>query len=477
MNSPISSRASANARAPAPSRSPIAYLILRLHFYVGLFIGPFLLIAAASGALYALTPQIEEAVYAEQLFTANRGDALPLAEQIAAARRVAGPDAEPAVIRPAPEPGTTTRVMFNAPGMNASQHRAIFVDPITAEVKGDLTVYGTSGVLPVRAWLDLFHRELQLGAAGRWYSELAASWLWIAAIGGLVLWFRRARTPAGGHRLRRWHARLGVWAMLGFVFFSATGLTWSQYAGSNIGVLRAHYGWGTPGISTNLTGAPQPESEHAHHQTMAAAHDAHAHHAAPTTTGNAALDTDRRFDQVLAVARAEGLEAGRIEVRRPASADRAWSVVEIDRRWPTQVDAAAIDPRSMTVIDRTRFETFPIAAKLTRWGIDAHMGVLFGWINQLVLIVFAFALVVMVVWGYLMWWRRRPTKIYANQPRLGLVQAIAQLPTSNKIGCALLALALGYALPVMGVSLLVMLIGDSLFSLAARRRAHRAVKP
>ncbi len=46
----------------------------------------------------------------------------------------------------------------------------------------------------------------------------------------------------------------------------------------------------------------------------------------------------------------------------------------------------------MAVIDRTRFADFPLMAKLTRWGVDFHMGVLFGLPNQLLLIVFGSAL-------------------------------------------------------------------------------------
>ena len=49
-------------------------------------------------------------------------------------------------------------------------------------------------------------------------------------------------------------------------------------------------------------------------------------------------------------------------------------VNEIDRRWPTQVDAVAIDGATMQVVDRTRFADFPLMAKLTRWGVDFHMG-------------------------------------------------------------------------------------------------------
>src|SRR5690606_34566380 len=169
-------------------------------------------------------------------------------------------------------------------------------------------------------------------------------------------------------------------------FFSATGLTWSQYAGGNIGVLRKQFGWGTPGVSTALANAaPSTHDEHAHHHGATAPHSGHVEPA--------------MFDRVLASARAGGIHAGKVEIRPPASADRAWTVTEIDRSWPTQVDAVAVDPRSLAVTDRIRFEDFPLAAKLTRWGIDAHMGALFGLPNQIILIGFGSALLVMVIWG------------------------------------------------------------------------------
>ncbi|MEK5764937.1 PepSY-associated TM helix domain-containing protein, partial [Acinetobacter junii] len=86
----------------------------------------------------------------------------------------------------------------------------------------------------------------------------------------------------------------------------------------------------------------------------------------------------------------------------------AWTVNEIDRRWPTQVDAVAIDGATMQVVDRTRFADFPLMAKLTRWGVDFHMGVLFGLVNQLLLVGFGCALCVTIGVGYRLWWIRRP---------------------------------------------------------------------
>jgi uncharacterized iron-regulated membrane protein len=44
-------------------------LLRRLHFYVGLFVGPFIFFAALTGTLYVATPQLENALYRHALHT------------------------------------------------------------------------------------------------------------------------------------------------------------------------------------------------------------------------------------------------------------------------------------------------------------------------------------------------------------------------------------------------------------------------
>lgn len=109
---------------------------------------------------------------------------------------------------------------------------------------------------------------------------------------------------------------------------------------------------------------------------------------------------------------------------------------EIDRRWPTQVDAVAIDGATMQVVDRTRFADFPLMAKLTRWGVDFHMGILFGLANQLLLVGFGCALCVTIGVGYRLWWIRRPPQA-ARDPAHSLLQAwlsLARLPEAWCLG-------------------------------------------
>lgn len=95
-------------------------------------------------------------------------------------------------------PDDTTRVVLAVPDVPEDYSRTVFVDPYSGEIRGTLTTYGEW--LPVRAWFDELHRNLHLGAIGRNYSELAASWLWVVALGGLFLWIGYRRRTG---RLRR----------------------------------------------------------------------------------------------------------------------------------------------------------------------------------------------------------------------------------------------------------------------------------
>lgn len=482
--------ASAPARARVAGNSALLALITRLHFYIGLFVGPFILVAAVTGTLFVLTPQIESLLYADQLHTASTGPAQPLASQVRAAQDRIGPGPRLFAVRPAPAPGDTTRVMFTQPGMGDSESRALFVDPVTLDIKGDMTVYGTSGTLPFRTTLDYLHRNLMLGALGRNYSELAASWMWLATLGGLVLWWAGRRRKANTNqamaqaaaqarsprlRARRWHSLLGLWLALGLLFLSATGLTWSNWAGGRVDQLRAQLGWITPAITLKLPGAAAGAAaagpamgggEHAHHHGgMQMGGGAMA---APTT---ALQDPARDFDRILQTARQGGIDSTQLEIRPPRSADQAWMVREVDRSWPTQVDTIAIDPATYTITSRADFDTFPLIAKLIRWGVDMHMGILFGWPNQLLMGAIGLALSAMIVLGYRMWWLRRPA---AGAGAQTLTQAWAALGWPARIAVLAVAAALGWCLPVMGVSLLAFLVVDVLRSWRLQLPTRRA---
>lgn len=475
-------------------------LVLRLHFYAGVLVAPFILVAAVTGGLYAVAPQVEQVVYAHELHVRPAAAPVPLADQVAAALVARGPgsEADLVAVRPAPTPGDTTRVLFSDPSLRESYRQAVFVDPGSGEVVGQLPVYGTSGAMPLRGWLSELHRTLHLGEPGRVYSELAASWLSVLAVSGLALWTtRRLRSRRAGERARRTlllerglvgrsrtrglHAVTGTWMLLGLLALSATGLTWSAHAGERVTALRGALSWTTPAVDTTLPGsAPGAEMTGHEGHTAGMVVPAPAEAVEPTGPTAAALPGD--VAAVLDAARGAGLTAGLVEVRLPAEPGAAWKVDEVDRSWPEQVDSAAVAVApggggaapTATVVDVVRFSDYPFVAKMARWGIDAHSGSLFGLANQLVLLALAAGITASVLWGYRLWWQRRPD----SGTRLGVGRpvprgALRRLPLPVLAAVVVVTAAVGWAMPVLGVSLVAFLVVDAALGLRHRAAAAR----
>ncbi|MEU3467060.1 PepSY domain-containing protein [Streptomyces sp. NPDC006687] len=449
-------------------------LLLRMHFYAGLLIAPVLFLAAATGLLYAGSWQAERILYSHELTVDRVGEsAVPLSTQVKAAQ-AAEPQGKVVGVWPAPEPDATTRVVMEEPALAEGRTRTVFVDPYTAEVRGQLTTTGDA--LPLRAWLSEFHSSLQLGEFGRNYSELAASWLWVVTLGGLALWIGRRRTRAaqlvvpdrgatGRRKTLSWHGSIGLWAAVGLVGLSATGLTWSKYAGENIGQLQDRLGGATPSVTATLTPG-----------TGATGGGEHAGHVMPdgTEMSMPMPDTapDIGIDKAVAAARAAGVTES-LRVTLPAHG-KGYVIKEADKTLPVHLDSVAVDPADGRVMDELRFADYPLLAQLTRFGIDLHMGLTFGIANQIALAALAVAVMFLIVWGYRMWWMRRPTKDRAlsagrAQPR----GAWRKLPVGVLLPFACVTAVIGWFVPLLGISLLVFLAVDVALGFAARRRAGR----
>lgn len=431
-------------------------LLARLHFFIGVFVGPFILIVAVTGLMYAATPTIEQFVYRDTLTVTPVGSSLPLSEQVSVAKETLN-GGNLVEVRPATNPDDVTRVTFSTVSDSADQDLTVFINPYSGEATNTLPTSGEW--LPVRSWFGDLHRMLFLGDIGRIYSELAASWLWVLAVSGIGIWlFRRVRKgrrrtliiperrTRGRGRLMGWHGALGVWLALGMLFLSATGLTWSQYAGTNVGNLREALDWTTPSAAAAL-----PES----------------------TEVPEILESElpAAIERAAGSARDEGLD-GIIKIV-PAESGTAWMVSQAQRSWPEQQDSIAVNPATGEVLSRVDFADWPLVAKLARWGIDAHMGLLFGAANQIALGLLTIGIICMILWGYRMWWLRRPTKRtarsgYQRPPSTGRTPARVAV-----FVIALLGVGAGLFAPALGGSLILFLAVDVAAAAFLRRRASR----
>jgi uncharacterized iron-regulated membrane protein len=464
--------AAAAARRPVNARS-FGPLLLRLHFYAGILVAPFILIAATTGFLFTLVPTLDKVVYSTELVVDNPGDTtVPVSQQVAAARAT-HPEGDFIGVRVG-EGDATTQVDFTSPDLSKESElvHTVYVDPYTAKVTGQLTTWWTA--TPLNTWLDTFHRDLHLGKTGELYSELAASWLWVLALGGVVLWWRRQRgnrtarrllapelaAKKGVRRSRSWHAATGIWLSVGLLILSATGLTWSGYAGANFGAALDAMKGNRPYVTTEI-GAAAPAEGGGHHSEGGAAPE--------TPIDPAAVDT------VLNGARTAGID-GPVQITPPADSASAWSVTETDNVWPVRFDSVAVDTTGK-VTDQVSFADWPLLAKLTSWGVQAHMGLLFGLFNQIILALLAIGLISVIVWGYRMWWQRRPTRVGRRAlagapPGRGAWQ---QLPAWGIVAGVPVVFAIAWALPLLGIPLLAFLVFDLLLGVVRRNRKRPEV--
>ena len=431
------------------SRTALRSFIQRIHFYGGMFVGPFILIAALTGCLYAVAPSLEKVVYHDVLTVPTVENPLSLEQQIQATQHE-HPDMPVTQVWPATTPTDSTRVLVSDESIDESLQRTVFIDPATAKVIGDYPTYSGLGEMPLRRWISSLHESFHLGKVGELYSELAASWLWVMACGGLYMWWirRRPKNKATANaaqqqpkRSARWkatrlHSTIGAWIFIGLLGLSATGITWSGLAGGNVDSLVERMHWKATPINTALHGTTAETHEYT-------GHEGHEGHGASASTSVAA-DAER----VLATGRAEEL-TGPLRLYPPEDAHSAWQVSERWVEWRTTSDAISVDGTTGEVIDRQPFSSLPLFSKLSSWGIYLHMGIMFGLPLQIALLALGLATAALVVLGYCMWWKRRPRFL----PTAHFSWATTGLG-------ALFAATVGVFLPLLGITLAAFLVLD-----------------
>ncbi|MEL4212633.1 PepSY-associated TM helix domain-containing protein [Corynebacterium bovis] len=516
-----------------PLRRQLGAFILRLHFYAGMAVGPFILVAALSGALYALTPTAEEYVYRDLTTVPAVAAPVPLHEQVDAAQR-SHPELTVAQVWPAQQATDSTRVLFDVPADAEGNPLAVFVDPSDARVLGEEATYSSLGELPLRRWVSGLHESLNLGAPGEVYSEFAASWLWIIALGGLWLWWRRVRAARrrGARPARLWlplrgrgstppsagtpataeaaggdaaapaagtatpvsarrdtavrrrgamniHAVTGVWLLVAVLGLSATGITWSHFAGDNVNAVVTAMKWKATPIDTELPGSVVPPGHEGHAGHAGHGGDgAHAGHAGHGGAGGDAAATvsprtvSAQIERVVVAARKAGL-TGALTVRPPATPTSTWQVNERWVPWRTTSDAVSVDGRDGGIVDRQDFGDLPLFSRLSAWGIYLHMGIMFGLPLQIALCVVGLGIALIVVQGYRMWWHRRPTRPGSRAGLDGVPGVPSTLPW-GAYGCVVVfAVTVGVFLPLVGVSLVVFTVLDAALATARSRRRVR----
>jgi uncharacterized iron-regulated membrane protein len=462
-----------SGRSEAGRRFRLRYrTVWRWHFYAGLFCLPFVLWLSLTGAVYLFKPQIE--AWLERSYDHLPGLTAATPRAGAAAQVGAALAAVPGAVLAAYElPASSTGAVRVLVGRGAAVTR-VFVHPATLAVLGRVDEESR----PMRVLFHL-HGELLLGDTGSVLVELAASWAVVLLVTGLYLWWPRGarglagvlypRVERGGRvRWRDLHAVTGVWVSAFALFLIASGLPWAKSWGTVLKTVR-QIGAGAPVRQDWTTGA---SSEHALHAAMNAQGtpaqgmvarrpmpnpadvlvEEHAGHQ-PAPAGRVALAGRtqavdyRPLDRLVATVAPLRL-APPVLIAPPSQLAPRWTARSDAQNRPLRT-TLVLDGATGVVLERQAFAARPLIDRVVGYGVAAHEGQLFGWVNQLLGVCTALGLVMVTTSAVMLWSRRRPTD---GAVRLGAPAPLAPPPRSAAL--ALGIIALGLLLPLLGASML-----------------------
>ena len=411
------------AASGTPARQRLYTAMWRWHFYAGLLSIPICMFLGTTGAIYLFKPFVEPLLY-HDLQTVEVGDAkLPLSQQLEAAQS-ARPNARAGSITPGNDPKAATEVGMRTP---SGENLLVYVNPYTGTVTGELD----RSRMFMQQVRDL-HGELMMGKFGTLFVELTACWTIVLIATGIYLWWPRPAFRLKGvfiPRLRQgsrifWrdmHSVVAMYASAIVLVLLVTGLPWTTVWGGFFKEFQSTTGQARPLAAEFRVPFKSVKPEGAR----------------PLSLTNA-----------IDVAHANGITSG-YTITLPRGPEGTFGFTN---RAMNLADSQFLFLNQYTgeVINQATWDDHPVAAKAVALGIRLHQGELFGVANLILMLIGALAVIWMSFSAAVMWWGRRPPG------KLGVPARPAYWSIPRGIAAIILLLAI--LLPLVGVSLLLVLL-------------------
>lgn len=450
-----SSEASAKSAASALYRA-----IWRWHFYAGLIVAPILLVLAITGSIYLFNTEIDDWLNRDVRFVTVQGPAMPVSHWIAAAQ-----GAHPGAVTRVELPASPDRAGVVSITPDKAESLEVAVEPATMQVLGSY-VSADSFVGLSRE----IHRSLTIGTLGRRIVELVACWTLVMLATGIYLWWPRGTTFNFGGifvprlRLRGrllWkdiHAVTGVWVALLIGFQILTGLPWAGVQGSIMrqGVTAAGIGYPARGAESapmkavvkdapwTLADVPMPQSSPEH-----AGHTGHGKARAGADAAGVA-----GVDGIVDALWARGIVGG-YRLTLPVGSKGVYTA-SIYPDQPQGQRTLYFDRYSGKLIREVRYADYGWGAKAIELGVQLHMGNYFGRANQILMLIPCIGIILLIISGVTMWWKRRPS---------GKLSAPPKVPNAPIFGALAIMIGAGIVLPLFGLSLIAIFAVDRIASM------------
>ncbi len=446
--------------APA-MKTALQKRIWRWHFFAGLMVVPFAVILAVTGAIYLFKPHFESAIEAsvnERATPVGNGDNLRTADDLLATALAQRPDSSlTRMILPSSAQDPTTE--FETVGPGGPRH--LWLDRTTGEVLKDV-----SSDARFMTFIKKIHGTLLSGNAGSLVVEIMACWMIILVVTGVFLWWPRGTPVArafvpdfrnrttGREFWRKAHGAIGMWVSALALVILLSGLPWTQVWGAGYARVKDLAGLKTPGQEWFVT--LQSSDPHAGHDM------------GPSLWSS---DTDTSTGGVRSAEAAPGMTplplqaiverlpqynlAHPAQVQPPRGENGVWTIRAMPAYRPAQ-QTVHLDRWTGAEVMRIQFSDHNAADRIIALSVSFHEGALFGWPNLVIGVLAALSVAMLSVSGAVMWWKRRPK---------GAV-GVPRMPTDRRIAAGVIGLivALGFFLPMAGLTLLAALVVDAVVS-------------
>jgi len=434
-------------------------LAWRWHFYAGLFVAPFMVLLALTGIIYLFKPQLDPLMYGDLLTVPAAEHALSADEQLQRAKAAYPRGTLSKYLPPADATSSAQFVMHDG-----GREVTVFVDPYRGTVLGTQDAKNN-----LQAIARALHGELMIGTVGDRLIELAAGWGVMLVISGVYLWWPRGKSSSGvlwprfttrGRVFwRDLHAVTGFWGAALLLVMLLSGMAWTGFWGKQYAELWNRFPaamWNTVPTSDQqarvlntatqqtvpwaMENTPMPTSgDHAEHMNHGAMHAAPAE---PTI----------RLQQVVDLATARKVEPG-YSITPPTTAEGVFTVA-VFANDPRNDATLHVDQYTGKVLADVRWEHYNGVARATETGVMLHEGKMFGWVNQLIVLLICLMILLSAVSGVVIWWKRRPAG------GLGVPPLRHDLPKWKTAMVIMLGLAIIF--PLVGASLIVVWALDRL---------------
>ena len=428
--------------------------VWRWHFYAGLLCLPFMILLAVTGGLYLFQNELNRVIYRPLMVVVSQSTPELKASDLIARAQMA---VDGAAVRYVPAVDPTDAVEIGIKGPDKVT-RSVYVNPYSGDVLGAI------GDKEKVMWIvRKLHSLKYFGTAPERVIEIVGGWAIILVITGFYLWWPRNQTggivTVRGEPKKRvfWrdlHAVTGAFAGLFIFFLAFTGMPWSGYWGNNFNNFVNNNGMGYPPefwddvpkstvpMKDAMTDAPWTLSN----QPMPVSDN---HGAAPIG-----------IDKAITIFNERGISKG-YTIDLPGGEDGVYSASALSGT-SVQERVIHLDQYTGKPLFDGDFASIGMGAKGIEWGISVHMGREFGLLNKLVMAAACIGIVLMAVAAIVMWWKRRPAG------SLGAPRYPSDLRINR--GIIVIAAGIGILYPLVGASLIVMLIIDRILPRALHAR-------